>query len=125
MNYVTVDYDDLLTKGLEFDHGSGVITITSKPSEKVKCDGKKAYCGSIKITISGFQSGAVSNGDGTGSGAINGTGKLLIEGEKAVMEGDESGAITITGTTGTPASPATDYVTVKVKDAGQTKVKGA
>lgn len=107
----------------EFNSGKGTVTVTEGISEKVKCDGKKALIGTIKFTISNYSGQGISQG--SGEGTIKGSAtKLKIEGKGAVLEGDESDNIAVTGLNQAPPPPKlTVYVTVKVKKAGQTKVK--
>lgn len=107
----------------EFDSGTGTVTVTEGISEKVKCDGKKALMGTIKLTISNYSGKGISQG--SGSGTLDGTAnKFKIEGKKAVLEGDESDVIQVTGMNQAPPPPVKSVtVKVKVKKAGQTKVK--
>lgn len=112
---------------LQLQSGTGNISVTGTTSSKVKYGGKAAYK-ELKFSISGYLGGAITNSDGQGSGSINATAqKVKIEGNSAILEGDTSSTITISGTTttqsGTVKVTATD--TVKVTSAGQQKVQGA
>lgn len=112
---------------LQLQSGTGNISVTGTTSTKVKCGGKAAYK-ELKFSISGYLGGAITNSDGQGSGSINATAqKVKIEGNSAILEGDASATITITGTTTTQSGPVTVTAadTVKVTSAGQQKVKGA
>ena len=113
---------------LQLSAGTGNISITNAPSQKVKCDGKEAYKGQIQFSISNYMGTNIVNGDGQGSGSINGTSRCLkIEGAAAVLQNDTSETVTVIGTkpssSGSGVEPATDSVTVKVSNAGQAKVK--
>lgn len=107
----------------EFNLGTGTVTITEGTSKKVKWDGKKALMGKVKLIISNYSGQGIALG--SGSGTLDGTAKKLkIEGKKAVLEGDESATIRVTGMNKSPPPPVKAvYVKVKVKKAGQTKVK--
>lgn len=107
----------------EFNLGTGTVTITEGTSKKVKWDGKKALMGTIKLTISNYSGQGIALG--SGSGTLDGTAKKLkIEGKKAVLEEDESATIQVTGMNQSPPPPVKAVpVKVKVKKAGQTKVK--
>ena len=110
---------------LQLSAGTGNISITNQPSQKVKCDGKGAFKGEIQFSISGFMGTTITNGDGQGSGSISGTSQSVkIEGANAVLQNDTSGSVTLTGTMTTQTGPVTvtEVVTVKVSDAGQSKV---
>ena len=114
---------------LEFmlEGASGDIEITGTPSTKVKADGKAVYK-EINFSISNYNGGAITNGDGTGTGSIIATAQhVKVEGNPVILEGDMSATITISGTTTTQSgkTPVTSPDVVKVTDAGQTKVKGA
>ena len=113
---------------LQLSAGTGSISITSQPSQKIKCDGKGAYKGQIQFSISGYMGTNITNGDGQGSGSISGTSRCVkIEGQTAVLQNDTSESVTINGTkpssSGSGTEPAVDVITVKVSDAGQSKVK--
>ena len=119
---------------LEFQNGgSGTITITEgQTSTKVKADGKAAYK-TLTFSISGYTaSSAVSPtwipGSGSGSGSIQASAQhVKIEGNPALLEGDQSAAITINGQqqSGQTTIPAVATEIVKITAAGQAKVKGA
>ena len=108
-----------------FGSGTGTVTVTNQPSQKVLCDGKKAFFGEIEFSISNYTGGGITNG--TATGKISGTAEHVnIEGKPAVLEGDESEEITINGQSTTyPYNPDTATDTVKVSSAGQSKVKGS
>lgn len=108
-----------------FGSGSGNVSVTNQPSQKVKCDGKKAFYDKIEISISGYTGKGIQGGSGEGS--IRGSADhVKIEGKPAVLEGDESDEIPITGTsTSYPYPTLTVNDTVKVLKAGQSKVKGS
>lgn len=117
LNYVaTEDWEH------KFSEGDGSVEVKNDPSLKVKCGGKKAFFDKIKVSISGFSIPNVLS-NGSGSGEIKGSAqKLKIENMSAVLEGDESEDIAITGVN--PAGQVTTKnVKIKVQSAGQTKVK--
>lgn len=106
-----------------FGSGSGNVTVTNQPSNKVKFDGKKAFFDKIEFSISNYIGGGINQGSASGSISGSAT-KLTIEGKAAVLEGDESLPITIYGTsTVYPYNPDTATDTVKVLKAGQSKAK--
>lgn len=113
---------------LIFQNGGLPTAISITPgqlSNKVKCDGRKAYK-TLNFTINGYLGGSITDGNGTGSGSINASStKLKIEGNKAILEGDMSSTVTITGTNSTSGVPVTVTFPeiVKVQSAGQMKVK--
>ena len=119
---------------LEFQNGgSGTITITSgQTSTKVKCDGKAAYK-TLAFTISGYSADPSTRPtwvpqSGSGDGSIQASSQhVKIEGNAALLEGDQSATITINGQeqSGSSTIPAVAVEIVKITDAGQTKVKGA
>lgn len=112
---------------LQLQSGTGDIKITSTASKKVKADGKGVYT-EINFDVSNYTGGEITNGDGKGSGSITASAEhVKVEGNAVILEGDESATITLDGTKPGPSGklPATATDTVKVSDAGQTKVKGA
>ena len=112
---------------LELQSGTGDIEITGTESTKVKADGKAVYT-EINFSISNYMGGNITNGDGQGTGSIIASAqKVKVEGNAVILEGDESATITLDGTQPGPSGsqPATATDTVKVSDAGQSKVKGA
>ena len=108
-----------------FGAGAGSVSVTNQPSQKVKFDGKKAFYNNIAISISGYTGKGITGG--SGAGVISGSAQhVTIEGMPAVLEGDESLDIPITGTSTIYPYPVTTITdTVKVATAGQTKAKGS
>lgn len=113
---------------LQFSAGQGTISIAEgQTSTRIKFGGKATYK-TLNFTISGYSGGTITDGNGTGSGSIIASSQnVKIEGNKAILEGDTSATITITGTTTIPpAGPVTvtspDIVTVV--SAGQSKAQG-
>jgi tetrahydrodipicolinate N-succinyltransferase len=104
---------------LTLSSGAGVIQIITPASAKVRASGKGVYFGALQISVTGFSSEKVDVGAGTG--VLNPTATKAKSGGYAVRAGDESEVITISGTKGN--SSATDTVTVRITDAGQTKLK--
>lgn len=100
----------------------GSFSISTPESTTVKADGKGVYKGSIAFTISGgtFSGNSIQSG----SGSIMGTSvKNKDGGVGVVLEGD-SGPISGVFTNPAPPPPSLPFVgTVKVSDAGQSKVK--
>ena len=122
---------------LEFENGGNDSSITINPtpsqvSAKVKADGKGVYK-TLMFTIAGYTaSSSVSpnwvSESGTGVGAITASAEhVTVEGNPAILEEDESEEIVITGLEqeGDTQVVATVTEVVKVKKAGQKKVKGS
>lgn len=122
---------------LEFQNGGSPnegIVINPTPvqtSTKVKAEGKAVYK-TLKFTITGYTAPSSKPnwvpGSGSGSGEITATSQYVkVEGEKVILEGDESAEITINGQEyeGSSTVSATFTEVVKVTNAGQTKVKGS
>lgn len=123
---------------LEFQNGGspndGIIITPQQTSSKVKAEGKAVYK-TLKFSIAGYTASSDVNpnwvpGSGTGSGEISASAqKTKVEGYNVILEGDDSGEITINGMEQLPGSttPTSAQVTeiVKVSDAGQNKVKGS
>lgn len=105
--------------------GSGTVKIESQPSNDVLAGGKKAYFGTINVSVKGSNGGGlINNNNGQGPGTIKGTGSnVLGNGQPAVLEGD-TGTATVTGTNtvGNTTTTVTTTVTVKITNAGQTDV---
>lgn len=101
---------------------TGRVSITSQPENSLVINNKKIYAGTMSISVSNFTSLVVTNGDGSGSGTINGTSIEEGNGKKLLLEGD-SCSITISGTanygTSDPKHPVTEVIEVKISDAGQ------
>ena len=122
---------------LEFENGGNDSSITINPtpsqvSTKVKADGKGVYK-TLMFTITGYTaSSSVSpnwvSESGVGAGAITASAEhVKVEGNSAILEEGESEEIVITGLEqqGDTQVVATVNEVVKVKKAGQTKVKGS
>lgn len=109
---------------LQANTGAGNIKIETPPSGKVKCDNKKAYSGTLTISISGLSGSGFTNGNG--SGTLTGSAqKTKIEGKAAVLEGDQSVTIPVSATTtSVPPVQISVPTTVTIISAGQTKVTG-
>lgn len=124
LKYIAVDGCELVFQNGGNDES---ISITGTTSTKVFADGKAVYK-EIKFSISGYQGQAITNHDGTGNGSIIASAsKVFVEGNAVILEGDVSASITINGSTTTQSGKqdVTAIEIVKVKDAGQTKVKGS
>lgn len=104
---------------------SGSISITNDPSDVVKCDGKNTFIGQIAFSVSGFTGGAITNGDGTGSGIILGGSQKCTSGNQPIVLENDNITILVTGTAGEGQSKhaETANVEVYVKDAGQSVCK--
>lgn len=106
--------------------GSGPApSVTNSPSSNIKAGGKGVFFKEIKFSVSGVTAGTITNADGAGEGTIKGTGSSILEnGDKAVLEDDESALITVNGTMSTPSGPqsASGQIKVKVSKAGQSDV---
>lgn len=103
----------------------GVFTIQTPASVKAKADGKGIYSGSITVLVAGTTLGSYAQ---SAPVTINiqpsMIKKLKVDGNIALAPGD-SGTTTdpakyIAGTTST-----TSPITIKIMDAGQSKVMGA
>lgn len=110
---------------LEVEKGDQQVSefeITEEESLKVKCDGKAAYK-KIKFKISKYSGQGIAH-DGEGEGEINASAiAVKIEGNAAILEGDKSDDVAITGPN--PVGiPITVMDKIYVKEAGQTKCKG-
>ena len=97
--------------------------IQTSPKTSVKCDEKATYAGNLTIQITGYSGQGITGG--SGSGTLQPTAEhVIIEGEKAVLEGDKTQTpIQVTGTTSGGGS-ATVPVIVTISNAGQTVSKG-
>ena len=121
---------------LEFQNGgypNTAISVTpGQVSTKVKAGGKGVYK-SIKFTISGYTASSALKPtwiplSGSGQGEITATSQhVKVEGNKVLLEGDQSASITIIGQEQQGSSVVPSQVTevVKITSAGQTKVKGS
>ena len=102
--------------------GTGTITIDpNQESQEVFINNKGVYFKEIKFSVSGSNGGgSVTNNDGTGQGSIIATGSNMLDkdGNIAVLEGDVSASVPISGTSG--SSSASGAIIVKVVSAGQT-----
>ena len=96
--------------------------ITTQPSVKVLCDGKKAYKGTITINVSNYADGTLVNGSTTATITGSST-KMKIENEPALLEGDQSSTLTILGQNAMTGLPASAQNILIIESAGQTKVK--
>lgn len=104
---------------------TGTITIEpNQASEEILINNKGVYFKEIKFKVSGSNGGgSVTNNDGTGEGSIIATGENIIslpDNFTAVLEGDLSGEVTISGTAGNQS--ASGLIKVKVSSAGQTDI---
>ena len=102
---------------------TGTITILpNQASQEVFVNNKGVYFKEIKFTVAGSNGGgSVTDNNGTGSGSIIATGSDMQEvatGSFAVLEGDESAEVLISGTASD--EPATGSIKVRVVSAGQT-----
>lgn len=130
---MAVALKSLVVKGCTLQLSAGTaqkIKITNDPSKKVKCDGKETYFDKIVFEIKNYTGTNITNGDGMAEGCIiSGSAQsVFVEGGSALLENDESEEITVIGTQPAPGGgsrPAQDIITVKVSNAGQSKVKGS
>lgn len=101
--------------------------IQTSPKTSVKCGGKATYAGDLIIQISGYSSSVITvAGSGSGLGTLQPTSQhVKIEGEKAVLEGDQV-TIIVNGQaiSGVTTIPVSEPVTVTIVDAGQSNVQG-
>lgn len=113
---------------LELSSGSGMIQINTSPSTKGSVQGKGIYKGTMNISVSGFTSTNVSSwisGSGSGNGVIIGSSTKNMLEKQPILKEEDSCTITINGQkkTGSSTSPATDVITVKITNAGQSVMK--
>jgi hypothetical protein len=102
----------------------GAFTITAVPSVRTKVDGKGIYCGPLAWTFAGGNATGAVNGTVFGAGTINPSAVYNKDGGLAmVLEGD-SVAATFNGVTPNGNPITFPGVTVRVANAGQTKVLG-
>lgn len=98
----------------------------STPSAKVLAGGKGVYFKEIAFSVSDVNAGDITNSDGVGSGTIPASGSNVLDadGNAAVLEGDISAEIPVSGTTPGPSGnvPASGKIKVKVSAAGQSVV---
>lgn len=113
---------------LELSSGSGMIQINTSPSTKGKVQGKGIYKGTMNISVSGFTSTNIPTwipSSGSGSGVIIGSATKNMLEKQPIIKEEDSCTITINGQmkTGMSTSPATDVITVKITNAGQSVMK--
>ena len=101
--------------------------ITNSPKTDVKINGSAVYSGSLNIQISGYTSEVITvAGSGSGSGSLQPSAQhVKINGEAVVLE-EDSVDVTVNGQaiSGSTTITATEVVTVKIVDAGQSLIKG-
>lgn len=108
--------------------GTAQLQVTSQPSQKVKADGKNVWVGPLMFTISGYMDGTTINVPGSGATTAPGSmpagsTKVKAEMQPVMLEGDQVQVIVMgTFQAGSSASTVPCPVTVRIKDAGQTKV---
>lgn len=116
---------------LTLSSGNATSIQIVTPASKNTIEKKGIYYGTLNISISGFSSTNVPNWipmSGSGSGTLSPTSQhVSVNGKMVVRADDESATITINGQISTESGnkPAIDMVTVKITDAGQTKIKAA
>lgn len=131
LKYIAVDGCEL-----EFQNGgspNSAISITpGQLSTKVFADGKAVYK-TIKFTVSGYTASSTLKptwipSSGSGQGEIKASSQhVKVEGNKVILEGDQSASFTIIGQEQQGTTTVSSQVTeiVKVTKAGQTKVRGS
>lgn len=101
------------------------VKIEGTYADKVKVNNSRVFKGKVSVTISGFQGVSIIDGNGTGSGDIQGSSeKCNAGGETLVLKGD-SVSVTLSGTktiAPSPPSPATETITISVKEVVQNVV---
>jgi hypothetical protein len=113
------------------DNVTGIITITSTPSTRLKADNKAAYAGGIDISVTnitcpGLLPTPASIPDpGPVTGTIQPAAiRTKTEGDLVNREDDESEILSATPQIPNPGGDPIDYPTtfkVKISDAGQTR----
>lgn len=112
---------------------SGTVSVVSAASTNTKIDGKGVYT-TLLVTVEGFTSSDSSHQPWiSGSGATVTPAQISASAQKnkvdslsVVLEGDEAQDVTIVGQKqqGQTTVPEETTVTIKVKSAGQSSVKG-
>ena len=98
------------------------MLITSDTAEHSKIVRKGVYCTPLKLTLSTYTGGSITDGNGTASVTINTSAtKVKADGTLVMLEGDSVSA-EFKGTAS--GRPAVQLVQVTIKEAGQSKVKG-
>lgn len=113
---------------LELSSGSGMIQINTSPSTKGSIQGKGIYKGTMNISVSSFTSTNIPSwipSSGSGNGVIIGSATKNMLEKQPILKEEDSCTITINGKkkTGSSTSPATDVITVKITNAGQSVMK--
>ena len=98
----------------------GDVEVTSLPSSNVKINDKGVYRGSVIVAVTNADNKSGCSAGVGGGAIISSSLKCKADGQAVTREGD-SIVVPVTGTTG--SSACSFDVTVKVKDAGQDKVK--
>lgn len=102
---------------------SGVLTMVTPASTKLKGSSKGVYKNGAIVQVTNFANSSVTGGVGTGSFIATST-KNKTEGV-LVLRADDLATITGTGNNVSPPPTTLPFTTtVKIKDAGQTKLKG-
>jgi hypothetical protein len=103
----------------------GVLTITSTPSTKVKCESKGIYGGTLQFTLAGANATGYDPGTVTtvGTATITTTAtKDKVGGQFVMRKNDQNLVVSMTGTiSGTPTPFVEPW---KITAAGQTTIKG-
>lgn len=101
-------------------NGIGNYTLGNE-SNVLKIEGKGAYLDKTTVSVSGYTDSILSGG--SGSGVFNATAtKMKSEGKSVLVEGDQA-TVTVMGTMISSGSPGSESITLKIQNAGQTKVK--
>lgn len=115
--YKEIANEDLVLGSDDSDLSLSSVTITSLPSTSVKAEGKKVYFGTLVFTVTGTYNG---NNIVTGNGAIDADSKVKSKALCALKLDDEGSII---GTLQVGSSTVPFESSIKIINAGQTKVK--
>lgn len=103
----------------------GVFTVQTPPSQKVKADGKGVYSGAVNVVVSGTVFGAYAQTSPvTVTIQPSVLKKFKVDGKIALALGD-GGTTESPANFANPVSSASSSISIKIVDAGQTKVMGA
>ena len=107
-------------KFVETGYSFSAASVITLPSEYIKSDGKKAYCGKITVSVTGIKYGAYS---GVGSFDLNPSSINKSNGKNLLLEGDSSDPVQVTlYASATPPSIVAN-LTLKVDSSGQDFIK--
>lgn len=121
MKLVAVQGLTLAPQGI-VTNGTGVLTITSTPSTKLKSEGNGAYIGTLQFTLTGANATGYDPGTvvTVGTATITATATKMTEGGFVMRVDDQNLTVSMTGTIGGTPTPFVEPW--KITNAGQTKM---